>query len=151
MAVSKIPSHNTAIGKTDLKPTDKLILVSARDVMATVLDAIAQARRAGMRTATTSRERNGRKVVIIAFAIPEHDVMADGETFRIDGRAITDADAWADLRDVMAETKAEEYKPSNKRVCIGCGWIGAEDDCFDYKHPVGARLCPECYEITEKM
>ena len=42
-------------------------------------------------------------------------------------------------------------EPPNKRICIGCGWIGAEDDCFDYKHPIGARLCPECYEITEKM
>ena len=22
---------------------------------------------------------------------------------------------------------------------------------MDYKHPVGARLCPECYEVTEEI
>ena len=36
-----------------------------------------------------------------------------------------------------------------KRICIACGWIGNQNDCMDYKHPTGAHLCPECYEITE--
>lgn len=40
-----------------------------------------------------------------------------------------------------------------KRICINpkCGWVGKEADCMDYKHPVGARLCPECYEVTEEI
>ena len=38
-----------------------------------------------------------------------------------------------------------------KRECINpkCKWIGKESECMDYKHPVGARLCPQCYEVTE--
>lgn len=39
------------------------------------------------------------------------------------------------------------------RICISskCGWVGEEADCLDYKHPIGARLCPECYEVTEEI
>jgi len=105
MAVSKIPAPNTMTGKRALTPTDKRILASARDVMATLLDAMGQAVRAGMRTATTTRDHNGRKVVIIAFAITDFDVVAEAGTFKIDGRAITDPAAWIDLRDVMADEK----------------------------------------------
>ena len=38
-----------------------------------------------------------------------------------------------------------------KRICCNpeCGIIVDEADCMDYKHPIGARLCPSCYEITE--
>ena len=107
MAVLKTPSPNTPTGKRVLTPIEKRTLVSARDVMATVLDAMGQAIRAGMRTATTTRDHNGHKVVIIAIAIPDFDVMATGETFLIDGRAITDAAAWDDLRDVMAESETK--------------------------------------------
>ena len=107
MAVSKTPSHNTPTGKRALTPTDKSTLVSARDVMATVLDAMRMATKVGMRVATTNRDHNGRSVVIIAFAMKDLDVMADGGTFKIDGRAITDARAWDDLRDVMAEKDTE--------------------------------------------
>lgn len=37
------------------------------------------------------------------------------------------------------------------RVCISCDWRGVEGDCMDYKHATGARLCPECYDVTEKV
>jgi len=37
----------------------------------------------------------------------------------------------------------------SRRICIGCGWIGFDDDCLDWKHPIGARMCPECYDNTE--
>lgn len=107
MAVSKSPVPNTAIGKRELTPTDKRTLVSARDVMATVLDAQGQARRAGMRTATTTRDHLGRKIVIIAFAITDFDLEAGAGTFWVDHRAITDPTGWTDLRDVMAEVKDE--------------------------------------------
>lgn len=48
---------------------------------------------------------------------------------------------------------AEARKENVKRICINpkCGWVGKEADCMDYKHPVGARLCPECYEVTEEI
>lgn len=105
MAVLKTPAPNLVTGRRALKHTDKITLVSARDVMATVQDAMRQARAAGMRTATTNRERNGKSVVIVAFAVPNFDVVADRGTFYIDGRAITDAHAWSDLRDVMAESE----------------------------------------------
>lgn len=105
MAVSKSPEQNTPTGKRALTPTEKRTLVSARDVMATVLDAMGQALRAGMRTATTTRDHNGRKVVIIAFAITDFDVVAEAGTFKIGGRAITDPAAWVDLRDVMVGEK----------------------------------------------
>lgn len=37
------------------------------------------------------------------------------------------------------------------RICCNseCGWEGQEDECMDFKHPVGERLCPVCYEVTE--
>jgi hypothetical protein len=111
MAVSNIPVPSTQTGKPELTPTDKRTLVMARDVMATVLDATSQARRSGMITAQATRNHNGRSVVVVAFAITGHDVVANREMFFIDGRAITDADAWADLRDVMAESETVEAKP----------------------------------------
>jgi len=37
------------------------------------------------------------------------------------------------------------------RICPACGWTGAEAECVDYKHPTGARLCPNCYEVTEEI
>jgi hypothetical protein len=39
------------------------------------------------------------------------------------------------------------------RICINpdCGWTGTENECLDYKHPIGARLCPECHENTERL
>ena len=48
---------------------------------------------------------------------------------------------------------AEARRKAVKRICINpkCGWVGKEADCMDYKHPVGARLCPECYEVTEEI
>jgi hypothetical protein len=46
--------------------------------------------------------------------------------------------------------KPKVKKP--KRICINadCGWIGFEDDCLDWKHPTGARMCPECHDNTER-
>jgi hypothetical protein len=40
-----------------------------------------------------------------------------------------------------------------KRICVNpdCGWIGDEDECLDWKHPIGARMCPECYDATEEV
>jgi hypothetical protein len=105
MAVSKIPVPNTPTGKRELTLTEKRTLVSARDVMATILDATGQAKRAGMKTASKTYSHNGRKVVVLAFAITDFDVVAEGGTFTIDGRAITDPFAWDDLRDVMEEAK----------------------------------------------
>lgn len=37
------------------------------------------------------------------------------------------------------------------RICICCGQMWDEADCLDYKHAVGARLCPECHENTEEI
>jgi hypothetical protein len=50
------------------------------------------------------------------------------------------------------EEKHHTCENGTIRICINskCGWIGPEQDCLDYKHPIGARLCPECYEVTEK-
>lgn len=38
-----------------------------------------------------------------------------------------------------------------KRICCNknCGLVWDEGDTLDYKHAVGAHLCPECYEVTE--
>lgn len=40
-----------------------------------------------------------------------------------------------------------------ERICINpkCGWIGNESECLDWKHPTGARLCPQCHDVTEEM
>ena len=40
-----------------------------------------------------------------------------------------------------------------KRICINpdCEWVGDENECLDFKHPIGARLCPECHETTEEI
>jgi hypothetical protein len=103
MAVLKSPAQNTPTGKLGLTPTEKRTLVSARDVMATIQDALGQAKRAGMKTASKTYSHNGVKVAVIAFAITDFDVVAEGGTFQIDGRAITDPSAWDDLRDVMAD------------------------------------------------
>ena len=103
MAVLKTPAPNTPTGKRELTPTEKRTLVLSRDVMATVHDAVFQARHAGMKTASKTYSHNGQKVVVIAFAITDFDVVAEGGTFTIDGRAITDPSAWNDLRDVMAD------------------------------------------------
>ena len=39
------------------------------------------------------------------------------------------------------------------RICNNeqCGAITPEEDCLDYKHPTGARLCPFCKETTEEI
>lgn len=103
MAASKIPTQNTKTGRTVLTPTGKRIAVSARDVMATLLDVMAQAQKRGMKTAAKTLDHNGDMVVIVAFAITGMDVVAEGGTFKIAGRAITDPAAWEDLRDVMAD------------------------------------------------
>ena len=105
MAVSNTPSQATPTGKRELTLTEKRTIVSARDVMATVQDALGQATRAGMRIASGTYDHNGRKVVVIAFAITGFDVMAEAGTFKIDGRAITETADWLDLRNVMAEEK----------------------------------------------
>jgi len=34
------------------------------------------------------------------------------------------------------------------RTCV-CGWTGREFQTLDYKHKIGARMCPECHEPTE--
>lgn len=103
MAASKSHAPKLQTGKTELTRTDKLTLVSARDVMATILDALRMAKKAGMRFVMATRTHGGRKVVVMAISLPQHDMAANGGSFSIDGRAITDAAAWADLRDVMAE------------------------------------------------
>jgi len=109
MEVSKIPVPIMRTGKRELTLTKKRILVSARDIMATVLDVIGQASRCGMKTASKTYSHNGKKVVVIAFAITDFDVMAEGGSFKIDGRAITDPSVWDDLRDVMAGEKIERF------------------------------------------
>ena len=47
----------------------------------------------------------------------------------------------------------DERMERMKRICCNpdCGWIGEEKDCLDWKHPTGARLCPECHEVTEQL
>lgn len=45
----------------------------------------------------------------------------------------------------------EEVIVIAERICPLCHWEGAEEDCLDYKHPIGTFLCPQCYEITEKL
>ena len=107
MAVLKTPAPNTPTGKRALTPTEKRTLVLARDVMATVLDALRQAQKAGMRTAITTRQSKNGKVIVLGFAITGFDVMAENGKILIDGRAITDAFEWNDLRDVMAESEKE--------------------------------------------
>ena len=39
------------------------------------------------------------------------------------------------------------------RICNNpnCGVVIDEQSCMDYRHPTGARLCPECYETTEEI
>ena len=105
MAVSNTPALSTQTGKRELTPTEEVTLVLSRDVMATVLDALRQATKAGMKYAAKSYDHNGQKVVMFALAITGFDVVAQDGTFYIDGRCITTASDWDDLRDVMAEEK----------------------------------------------
>lgn len=38
-----------------------------------------------------------------------------------------------------------------KRICCNeqCGAIIDENNCLDYKHAIGAKLCPLCHEVTD--
>lgn len=74
--------------------------------MATLLDVMAQAKKAGMRTNHATLVHNGQRVIVMAFSLPDHDVMANPDgSLVIDGRNVTDPTAWDDLRDVMAEVE----------------------------------------------
>jgi len=103
MEALKKPAPNMQTGKRELTHTEKLMLVSARDVMATIQDALNLATRSGLKIAITSYPHNGIEIAVMAVSIPKFDVVARNGTFEIDGRAITDPIAWDDLRDVMAD------------------------------------------------
>lgn len=105
MAVSNIPDKDLTSGKQELPHTVKTMLVMARNVMASLIDVLAQAKKAGMKTNYATLSHNGHRVLAIVFALPEHDVMVKDGKFWIDDRAITDPQAWDDLRDVMAEVE----------------------------------------------
>lgn len=54
-----------------------------------------------------------------------------------------------ELRAEIARLTPHQAQEPVGHICIKCGWTGTENECLDYKHPVGARLCPECHENTE--
>jgi hypothetical protein len=53
----------------------------------------------------------------------------------------------------VCDAGAAPLDRSEARICINveCGWIGSEDECLDYKHPIGARMCPKCHDNTERF
>lgn len=112
MAQSKTRARNTPNGAHVSRPTDKRTIVLARDVVATVLDAVFQARKAGMRSAIMSK--NG--VLIVGFALNGVAITVKNGKVLLGGRAITDPDAWDDLRDVMAEEDAPESVVADKET-----------------------------------
>lgn len=86
------------------------------------------------------------------------DKVIKGTTARLYGRADDSDKPYAVFMHFECVRDAESLKKLRiaeqavrTRVCINpkCGWAGKESECMDYKHPVGARLCPQCYEVTE--